>query len=519
MLRPSRERLRGALLVRISDDPDGLEKGVERQEADGRAFAAERNIEIVKVFKENDTSAFKKRTITLPSGEKVLRVIRPEFRKTLKFFQQDGADVLIAYDLDRATRDPRDLEDLIDAKVLHGFGVLSVTGSLRLDTDSDIAMARVLVAMANKSSADTARRVARASKQQAEEGTWHGGRAPFGYRMGDSTLTIIPEQALLLNEAAERILAGETTFKITKDWNARGLKTQRGNLWTANTMAIMLRNPALKGIRTYFPVLPDGTRATETLVEREGNWTPVIDPDTWQQVNDVLNARREKRRVAGQTGKRVHPFTGILRCSKCGTSMYRRAKLFYCSNSAHGTCSRSVMVKEVTPMVEQAVLSVFEKIAVDPTVGPRRAAGAGHSCDREELAAQLSADQATLDRLDDDHYDGLIDRATWARQRSRIQKRLQDRQQELREALATVPTMSFDIEARSVAAEWPHRTAVWQYEATRLILEAVLIHAHPEGKPARINQRRDETDEAYQARFRAHREELLAERVEFVWRA
>ena len=59
MVRQNGERLRGALLVRISDDPDGLEKGVERQEADGRAFAAERNIDIVRVFKENDTSAFK----------------------------------------------------------------------------------------------------------------------------------------------------------------------------------------------------------------------------------------------------------------------------------------------------------------------------------------------------------------------------------------------------------------------------------------------------------------------------
>ena len=82
---------------------------------------------------------------------------------------------MIAYDLDRAVRDPRDLEDLIDAKVLGGFTVRSVTGSLRLDTDSDVAMARVLVAMANKSSADTARRVARAAKQQAIEGSWHGG--------------------------------------------------------------------------------------------------------------------------------------------------------------------------------------------------------------------------------------------------------------------------------------------------------------------------------------------------------
>ena len=187
MTTPTTTAKRAVLYVRISDDPEGLEKGVDRQEADCRAFAESHGYVVERVFRENDTSAFKQRTITLPSGEKVRRVVRPGFRAMLQFLAQRGADAMIAYDLDRAVRDPRDLEDLIDAKVLYGFGVKSTTGSLRLDNDSDIAMARVLVAMANKSSADTARRVARASKQQAIEGRWHGGRAPYGYRMGDST--------------------------------------------------------------------------------------------------------------------------------------------------------------------------------------------------------------------------------------------------------------------------------------------------------------------------------------------
>ena len=168
------QRTRAVLYVRISDDPEGLEKGVERQEADCRAYAESLGYEVVEVFRENDTSAFKQRTITLPTGEKVRRVVRPRFRALLGFLARGGAEAMIAYDLDRAVRDPRDLEDLIDAKVLYGFRVLSTTGSLRLDNDSDIAMARVLVAMANKSSADTARRVARASKQQALDGKWHG---------------------------------------------------------------------------------------------------------------------------------------------------------------------------------------------------------------------------------------------------------------------------------------------------------------------------------------------------------
>jgi DNA invertase Pin-like site-specific DNA recombinase len=173
--------------VRISDDPEGNERGGARQEADRRAYATAHGWEVAAAFKENDTSAFKQRTITLPSGERVRRVVRPEFRAMLKSLADHDAQVMIASDLDRAVRDPGDLEDLIDAKVLGGFSVRSVTGSLRLDTDSDIAMARVLVATANKSSADTARRVARAAKQQAIEGTWHGGRVPFGYRAEDGT--------------------------------------------------------------------------------------------------------------------------------------------------------------------------------------------------------------------------------------------------------------------------------------------------------------------------------------------
>src|SRR5690625_5540073 len=59
---------------------EGTERGVDRQEADCRAYAAARGWEVVAVFRENDTSAFKQRTITLPSGERVRRVRSEERR-------------------------------------------------------------------------------------------------------------------------------------------------------------------------------------------------------------------------------------------------------------------------------------------------------------------------------------------------------------------------------------------------------------------------------------------------------
>ena len=60
--------LRAVVYVRISDDPEGTERGVDRQEADCRAHATGHGMTVVEVFRENDTSAFKQRTITLPAG-------------------------------------------------------------------------------------------------------------------------------------------------------------------------------------------------------------------------------------------------------------------------------------------------------------------------------------------------------------------------------------------------------------------------------------------------------------------
>ena len=512
--------LRAVLYVRISDDPEGLEKGVDRQEADCRVYAEAHGYEVVEVFRENDTSAVRQRTITLPSGEKVRRVVRPRFRAMLHFLAGGGAEVMAACDLGRAVRDPRDLEDLIDAKVLYGFRVLSTTGSLRLDNDSDIAVARVLVAMANNSSADTARRVARASKQQAVEGRWHGGRAPYGYRMGDSALYVVAEQAALVRDAADRVLAGESLSVITRTWNERGDRTANGKEWSEKALAQIMRNPALKGIRTYRPALPDGSYPDEPGIVAEGNWPPILDAGTWGRVIEVLDARRARRTTWPGSTKRVHPFSGLIRCASCGTTMRKQGAQYICVNDQRGACSRTISAREVTTLIEEAVLSVFARITLTPDARPVRAGDDAEGLrQRDELAVLLDSDRAALERLDDDHYDGIIDRATWTRQRSRLIERIGARQHEYQQHLARVPVVDVNLDLGTVATEWQGRTPQWQHDATCIVLRSVLIHAHPAGVASIVPRRREDTTASYRARLREHRQDLLARRVEFVWHA
>lgn len=112
----------------------------------------------------------------------------------------------------------------------------------------------------------------------------------------------------------------------------------------------------------------------------------------------------------------------------------------------------------------------------------------------------------------------MIDKAMWVRQRARIAERIEATRREYAAAMPEQEGPGIDV--TTVAAEWAGRTPLWQYQATSLILEAVLVHALPEGMngatPAR---RRNETVEAFQARRTLYRAEVLARRVEFVWRA
>ena len=189
---------------------------------------------------------------------------------------------------------------------------------------------------------------------------------------------------------------------------------------------------------------------------------------------------------------------------------------YICLNYQRSICSRSVNEKEITTLIEEAVLSVFSRIALAPEQMPSRTAEADG--EREALAEGLESDREALERLDDDHYDGIIDRATWMRQRGRLVERIRTRQHDYQQRLARIPVVDVTLDVSTVASEWAGRSATWRHEAARPALDTAFIDAHPKGVPAVVSKRRGYTTESYRARLREHRHRP-ARRVEFIWHA
>ena len=212
------------LYLRLSDPPRGALDG---REAKLRAAAAALGWQVHRVIIENDlsrakgqrrpapASAFKRRRIQLPNGTYALRTVRPGFRSMLADLGTGQVQAVLAEDLDRLLRQPRDNEDLLDAVELAHATVRSISGSITLTaggTDTERMTARIMAAVANKSSADTARRVSAARDRLATQ-SWHGGRRPFGYEPDPDApqyhkrLRQVPAEAAVIRRYAKAILA------------------------------------------------------------------------------------------------------------------------------------------------------------------------------------------------------------------------------------------------------------------------------------------------------------------------
>lgn len=368
---------------RISEDPDDTRRGVTRQVSDTRDAVAARGATLGVEHVENDTSAFKKRKVqvTDASGNTYAgyRVIRPVWHAALQRLREGKADGLVVYDLDRLARDPRDLEDAIEVVEHYGKVIYSGTASeIDLTTGTGCMQARLLVIMANKASADTARRVRRAHLENAQNGKAVGGRRPFGWQADKVTLN--EHEAGLLRQAATDVLAGVRLATIVRQWNEAGVLTVTGKPWSGGVLLQVLRAPRLAGWRTHRVGGSEWSRVPPVALDKQGQpvrgkWEPIIDHATHLALVEALTSKPDRRAVVPRRNSRRYQMTGLLRCAVCNGVMYGNRV----SDAAHyyrcdtPKCSNTASGKGVDAWVGERVVERSELVsaqAAPATGGP-----------------------------------------------------------------------------------------------------------------------------------------------------
>lgn len=230
--------MRAAIYTRLSSVREGDDDATTLQLPDCRELCERKGYQIVARLTDDDRSAY--------SGKP-----RPGYRALLVMAERGEIDVIVAWHADRLHRSPRELEEFIDLVERHGVAVETVHGGhIDLTSPQGRIVARILGATARHESEHKAARLRSKHQQKAVQGLWSGGgRRPYGYEKVGVTLS--PAEADVVQEAARRVLVGESLRTIVTDFNSRGIKSARGGLWSTKRLKDMLRSARIAGLREH----------------------------------------------------------------------------------------------------------------------------------------------------------------------------------------------------------------------------------------------------------------------------
>ena len=214
------DAVRVAIYNRISQDRTGERAAVTRQLEDARALAAARGWATVEPpYVDNSISAYKRTTR------------RPGYERMAADYRAGKFEAIITYDLDRLTRQPRQLEDWIDEAESRGLKLVTTNGEADLSTDAGRLFARIKVAVGRSEMERKGARQARAIRQRVENGKVLAGVRLTGY---DDKGNVIEAEADLVRDLFQRFAAGGNATRareiIGRRWPADSARGKVGGI-------------------------------------------------------------------------------------------------------------------------------------------------------------------------------------------------------------------------------------------------------------------------------------------------
>jgi site-specific DNA recombinase len=250
------------------------------------------------------------------------------------------------------------------------------------------------------------------------------------------------------------LIAGDSLRGIVTDWEKRGIRSQFGNFWRNSNLRRCLLSPRLVGMREYNGQLIPG------------DWPPIVSMEEWQAVKAILEDPARYKYERG--GLPRYLLSGMVYCGVCGAKLYPRKirgkRVYYCSPVApKGGCGK--ISRQAEPLESLIEGAIFHAVESDRF---QRMASQGEDDPTNELYEQLARDQGLLDRLEDKVAQELISETTAKRNRSEIERRMEDTRREISrrrggEVVAHIP--------RNLREVWPDLSL----DRRRAIVKAVLV--------------------------------------------
>jgi site-specific DNA recombinase len=447
--------LRTAVYVRLSRDRSGLSENLAIQRTDCEEHAQAQGWEVVAVYEDNDLSASR---YARNHG-------RPSYQRMLAAIKAGEVEAVLVTEMPRLYRRLEELLELIYLAEATPFRLIETVegGGYNLSTAEGIHNA---VSAVNNAVLETRRfsdRMKRKKRAQAREGRFGGGVRPFGYEADG--VTVRESEAAIIREVAERIIAGESLYHICRDLHDRSIVGSTGQPFQRHTVKRLMTNKRIIGIRTH-----------NRNAEYPAQWPAILDRETWNRVQIVLQAGHRLTSMAPTKGRRTYLLTGMIYCGRpdCGARMIGQGangvRKYGCRGDQVVKRASFHLSRHADPVEALVSEAVLRRLDSPPLA---RFLAEDHE-ELGELQDQYFAQKARLDGLITDYATGLLNREQLALAKTAAEEALDSAKRKLAKmehnhVLASIPA------GTSVREAWDGADTDWRRALIALVVERVTI--------------------------------------------
>jgi DNA invertase Pin-like site-specific DNA recombinase len=420
--------MKGVIWVRVSSADQAGGYSPDAQLRLLREAAQRKSIEVVREFNVSESAKTSE--------------ARKQFRELIQFIVEYKPDVLIAYAIDRITRNPEDLNTIHNLIQKGGLSVFIVDQNKIISKNSDPMEKFTFLMFGNIAYFDNMRRAASTKMGMLEKarGGIYPSRAPLGYLNvpdqadpagGRRTIAVDPVRAPLVRLAFDLYAQGGHSLATLRDeLNRRGLR-QKPTAKNPNApmsvygLHVILKNPLYCGSIRW---------AKQTW---RGTHEPLVSADLFNRVQARL---RENCSYAQPALKKNFAFKKFLRCGYCHGSITAEEKsganksghyVYYkCVRYKNPNCPQTIFREEE---IDRMFAENLGKLYIDKAIAEKIREGlkkshtdqqASDKRERQRLRSEETRKTNHINLLYQDRLDGTITKEQYLERQAAIQLEL-----------------------------------------------------------------------------------------------
>lgn len=370
--------MKAALYIRVSD---------EEQVREGYSIEAQKTL----LLKRAQQLEYDVHDIYIDDGYSAKDMKRPALQRMLKDVETGAFQVVLFWRLDRFTRKSKDFQKMMETLGKYNAGIKSATENIDTTTAFGRFSLELTVSLAQLERETTAERVRFVMEDRHLKGIRQGAVAPYGYDLVDGKLIINPIEAEVVKRIFSMYQQNDSFRVIAKKLNAEGVPKGEGSLWAEHTVHYIITNPIYCG-KLRWNYRKQSGRKTGNEIIVDGSHEPIISEEEFEFVQQM----RDMRRRLGKKSTSTYAFTGVLRCGRCGYSMYGSSqpkksgvhRYYKCQGRFNmGICDMPVINEVSVSEAFVNMLEDFEKIQNQIKASEEVAAAS----DSVQLAEQLKS--------------------------------------------------------------------------------------------------------------------------------